>query len=320
MQSTGVRSSPRARAAATRIAPALRVVERSGYWPRLFRAIGRRQHPVVLGFGEYQPDEHDVVVATYEKSGTNWMLQLVHQLATSGTGEFEHVHDVAPWPDGPSNLIPAVPLSLPTWQGTDAGLRPVKTHLARSGVPLTDAGRYVVVVRDPKDVLVSQYHFIRAILLGPLMPSPATWLDLFLGEDGFGEGRGGPWPEHVDGWWRERHRPNVLVLRYEEMLADLPAAIRQVAQLMRVELDDLALQRVHENSTFSAMRRIERCFSLGPLTPLGEPGGAMLRRGVAGDAKELLTADQRERIDDHCQRALVRLGSDFPYGQVYRRK
>ena len=31
-------------------------------------------------FKGYEPTEHDVFVVTYVKSGTNWMMQLVHQL------------------------------------------------------------------------------------------------------------------------------------------------------------------------------------------------------------------------------------------------
>ena len=29
-------------------------------------------------FGDYQPTQHDVIVATYPKSGTYWMIQIAH--------------------------------------------------------------------------------------------------------------------------------------------------------------------------------------------------------------------------------------------------
>ena len=311
-----VRSSRAARALARLAVPVLRLVERAGQWPRLMRALARRA-PAEHDFGTYLPDEHDVVVATYDKSGTNWMMQIVHQVATHGHGSFAHIHDVAPWPDAPGGPEQGVALDEPTWRGAATGQRPVKTHLPRGRTPLSDAARYVVVVRDPKDVAVSGYHFIRDVLLGPLMPRPATWVDQFLGEQGMRPSLG-PWPAHVDGWWRERHRPNVLVVRYEELKADLPGGIRRVAQLMGVTLDARSAERVRANCTFEAMRAIADRFSLGPFTPLGEPGGRMIRRGGAGTSGELLTAEQRRRIDDHCERALARLGSDFPYAELYR--
>ena len=313
-----VRSSRSARAVAHGIVPLLRLVESTGQWPRLFQAAARRA-PAGNDFGDYLPDEHDVVVATYDKSGTNWMMQIIHQIATSGHGSFEHVHDVAPWPDAPGGPGQAVALSEPTWRGTVTEQRPVKTHLSRSRTPLTDAARYVVVVRDPKDVAVSGYHFIRDIMFGPLMPRPATWVDQFLSDQGMRPSLG-PWPAHVDGWWRERHRPNVLVMRYEELKQDLSGGIRRVADLMGVTLDAEATERVRAHCTFEAMRAIADRFNLGPYSPLGEPGGRMIRRGAAGTSRELLTRDQRRRIDAHCEHALERLGSDFPYAQFYRER
>src|SRR5262245_12772050 len=50
-------------------------------------------------FKNYTPTGHDVFVATYVKSGTNWMMQIAHQLVNHGRGKFEHIHCVVPWPD-----------------------------------------------------------------------------------------------------------------------------------------------------------------------------------------------------------------------------
>ena len=50
-------------------------------------------------FQNYTPGAQDVFVATYAKSGTNWMMQIVTQLAWRGRAEFEHIHEFVPWPD-----------------------------------------------------------------------------------------------------------------------------------------------------------------------------------------------------------------------------
>ena len=36
---------------------------------------------------------------TYAKSGTNWMMQIAHQLIYHGNGEYDHLHEIVPWPD-----------------------------------------------------------------------------------------------------------------------------------------------------------------------------------------------------------------------------
>ena len=47
----------------------------------------------------YVPGKQDVFVMTYSKSGTNWMMQIAHQLIYHGRGEYDHIHSVVPWPD-----------------------------------------------------------------------------------------------------------------------------------------------------------------------------------------------------------------------------
>ncbi|HIF91534.1 MAG: hypothetical protein ABGX04_16845 [Myxococcales bacterium] len=39
----------------------------------------------------YEPTEHDVFVATFGKSGTNWMMQISQQISHYGEAEFEHI-------------------------------------------------------------------------------------------------------------------------------------------------------------------------------------------------------------------------------------
>lgn len=87
---------------------------------------------------------------------------------------------------------------------------------------------------------------------------------------------------------------------------------------MGVDLDADAQERVRSHCTFEAMRAVGERFDLGPFTPLGSRETRMVRRGAAGGSAELLTDQQRHRIDDHCESALRQLGSDFPYAEVYR--
>jgi len=52
----------------------------------------------------YEPTRHDVFVSTFAKSGTNWMMQIAHQVSFRGEGDYEHIHDVVCWPDmGPKS-------------------------------------------------------------------------------------------------------------------------------------------------------------------------------------------------------------------------
>ena len=89
------------------VAPMVYVFEGLGVTERVLRNAHADQQKRLVKknpFKSYVPDEHDVIVATYAKSGTNWMMQIAHQLLFHGKGEFHHIHDVVPWPDSPPPL------------------------------------------------------------------------------------------------------------------------------------------------------------------------------------------------------------------------
>ena len=45
----------------------------------------------------------DVVISVPPKSGTNWMMNIVHQLRSGGDGEFSDIYHEVPWLE----LVPA---------------------------------------------------------------------------------------------------------------------------------------------------------------------------------------------------------------------
>jgi hypothetical protein len=282
-------------------------------WPRsLSRAMTR-----FLGTfpKDYVPTEHDVFICSYFKSGTNWTMQIATQIAYRGRAAFEHIHELVPWPDIPDKAGFALPMSDDRPRAAcPTGLRVIKTHLALGPVPYSPAARYVCVVRDPKDVFVSSYHFIRSMALGPAMPSVRGWLDAYLSPDT----ALGSWAEHLHSYWSIRDRANVLFLTYEQMRADLPGTVDSIAGLMGVALAADERAAVVEQSTFTHMKTISRKFdAVGSPWASGGGAGAMMRRGERGTSGELLSAADQRRIDDFWRAELKRIGSDFPYDEAF---
>ena len=249
-------------------------------------------------FGSYTPNEHDVVVATYAKSGTNWMMQIAHQLAFHGKGEFDHIHCVVPWPDSPPPLgrysIPVEDTSV--WKASPEQKRVIKTHLNWELIPYSEKARYIVVIRDPKDIFVSNYRFAQQ-MMGPAMPLVDTWFKLFLSR---GFPVGGSWAVNTAGYWAERSRPNVLITSFKSMKRDLDATVRGVAKFMEVMLPEPVLQEVAAKSSFEYMKKIDKKFHVWKVIPWGTPM-TMIRKG-----------SQRE-IDRYFRAELQSLGSNFPY-------
>jgi aryl sulfotransferase len=293
--------------------PLAKTLELAGIWPRLLFKASRRSARDAC-FADYRPTGHDVFACSGFKSGTTWLLQIAVQIAYLGQAEFDNIHSVVPWPDAPlpfqGRIIPLADDS--PARRAPTRLRIIKTHLHQQLVPRCSEARYLVMVRDPKDVIVSGYHFFRSLLLGPLMPSVRHWVDLSLSADS----PLGPWSRHLASYWRVRNEPNVLFLTYEDLSADPRGVIQQIARFMNVDLDTRQLEAVMRAATFEEMRRLNDRFDPGRVVPWGK-AHSMLRKGRPGEAAELLSPELRQRIDDHSRMELRRLMCDFPYDLAY---
>lgn len=264
-------------------------------------------------FKGYRPTKHDVLVCTYAKSGTYWTLQIAHQIAHRGQGEFEHIHEVVPWPEAPMPNVTKLANELPA-RTAPTGLRVIKTHLESQYVPYSPEAKYIIVVRDPKDIFVSSYFFSQGMISGPMVPV-AEWLDLFL----FGTFQYGSWAEQVAGYWPWRTRDNVLFLTFEEMKANHADVVRRIAAFMGVTLTDEEFTQVVEKSQFQYMKRIDEKFTPQRPWPFNKrlAGFAVMRKGARGGSSELLSPEQQAQIDQRMKAELQRYGCDFPYAQMF---
>jgi hypothetical protein len=297
--------------------PFIRTVERLGGTERMFRGGYARQLKKLEKknpFRGYEPGPQDVFVMTYAKSGTNWMMQIAHQLIYHGKGEYEHIHSVIPWPDTqamqPAMRRYAIPLKEANhWETSPERRRVIKTHYNWDLLPHSDMARYIAVIRDPKDIFVSNYLFVRDGVFGRAMPSVDTWFKLYLSQDFI---LGGSWAVNAAGYWAERHRPNVLIVSFKSMKQDLRGTVVRVADFLNIRVSDAVIDDVCRQSSFEYMKKIDEKFRIGKMIPWRRPG-TMIRKGAEGSASELLSPERQRQVDQHFIAELKQLGSDFPY-------
>ncbi len=296
------------------LASIVQLAKRIGLSKQVVRLAFRRlfsEKAKARSFTGYEPDEHDVFVTTFAKSGTNWMMQIAQQIAHRGAAEFEHIHQLVPWPDSPGPGPVALDDPAPR-DASPTGLRVIKTHLEPEFVPYAEGARYLTMIRDPKEVLVSSYYFLGGILDILDRVTIHDWFDLFMAPDALAT----QWARHSAGYWSWRDRTNVVVITYPEAVAEPRVAVERVARVMGVDLNEAELAAVLERSSFAYMKAHESQFA-PPRPVFGGDRPLMVRRGEPGGSAELLDATQQVEIDRRCRAELARLGSDFPYAEAF---
>jgi len=185
----------------------------------------------------------DTFLVSYPKSGNTWARFLIaHLVRPNEKIDFSNVNRVIPGPEVTRNRD-LIRLPRP---------RIVKSHQYFD----PRYPRIIYIVRDPRDVVVSQYHFQRKRkLLADHFPL-TEFVRLFLaGETCFY----GSWGEHVASWLATRHgTPGFLLLRYEDMIQDTAQELSKVACFLNLPATPDLLERAVDRSSADRMRQLEK--------------------------------------------------------------
>ena len=192
----------------------------------------------------YRPQPSDLFITPFAKCGTTWLQQIVHGLRTQGDMDFDDISRVIPW------LEMAHRQELDLYAPQRGDFQAFKCHLSWLKIP--KGGRYIVSFRDPKDALVSMY----AMLDGWHWQAGAISITDYARHfylRAQGDGWNGSYWGHLVSWWEQRHNPNVLLLSYEGMKADLPATVQTIADFLAIDLDPALHELVVKQASFDFM-------------------------------------------------------------------
>jgi hypothetical protein len=234
----------------------------------------------------YKPHANDIFIVSYPKSGTTWMQMILYQLLTRGEMDFRHLGDIFPyWDDLETDI------DTPKLQDRPSIPRVFKSHFRYRDNP-KGAAHYVYVVRDGLDVAVSAYYHARKFGLDD--PFESFFRHKYMTGSIVAEIAGGAsWFEHVAEWVENRRGLNVLIVRYEDLSADLPGSIRRVAEFCGIEIPPEEWPRVIGNCSFQFMRQYES--KLDPLQvarqDISEQDRHFIRRGARDQWRDSISQE-----------------------------
>uniref|UniRef100_A0A8C6T2T7 Sulfotransferase n=1 Tax=Neogobius melanostomus TaxID=47308 RepID=A0A8C6T2T7_9GOBI len=246
----------------------------------------------------------DVLIATYPKSGTTWMQELVC-LIMSG-GDPESVETSPNWVRVP-------------WLETDhripLELRPsprlLATHFSHRMMPQSFyqvKPKVIYVMRNPKDVCTSDYYFH---IMSSFLVTPSSKRD-FLHKFLEGKMIYGSWFDHVKSWLSAADTHRIMYICYEEMIEDLRGAVGRISKFLDKPLEQEVIEQIADRCVFDNMKKNNMSnYSTAPPEILDQSKGTFMRKGVAGDWKNFLTVAEAEHFDAVYEKEMKGVGHEL---------
>ncbi|WP_340644856.1 sulfotransferase domain-containing protein [Phenylobacterium sp.] len=283
-------------------------------WPRKTREL-HNHHMNSTVWNDFAFRDDDVIVATYAKSGTTWTQQIVGQLIHGGREDIA-MHELSPWLDlriMPPEAIAAV--------AAQPHRRVMKTHLPVDALVFSPRAKYLYIGRDGRDVLWSLHNhhahgnelFFGALndtpgRVGPPLP-PAdpdirSYFNTWLAQDGYPF-----WSfwDSITSWWAIRDLPNVKLVHFDALKADLAGEMKSIADFLEVDIPAAQWPDVVAHCTFDYMKA--NAEKVAPLGGALFEGGAstFINKGTNGRWRDVLSAQESAAYE---AMALEKLGPD----------
>lgn len=265
-------------------------------------------------WNDFRFRDDDIIIATYAKSGTTWVQQIISQLLFDGPEDLE-VAEMSPWLD---LRVPPKDVKLAAVEA-QTHRRFIKTHLPVDALVFSERAKYLYIGRDGRDVVWSLYNhhananedWYHALndapdRVGPPIepppPSVVQYYQEWLDGDGYPF-----WPfwQHVRSWWAIRELPNVYLLHFANLKRDMPGEIRRLARFLDIPINEERWESILHHCSFDYMKA-----NATRSVPLGGAfwdGGAetFIHKGTNGRWRDHLSADEAREYET---RALQELG------------
>ena len=272
-------------------------------WPKKTRELESNHFDSTI-WNDFPFRDDDIIIATYAKTGTTWVQQIVSQLLFNGETGLP-VADMSPWMD---LRVPPKEVKLPEVEA-QTHRRFIKTHLPVDASVYSEKAKYIYIARDGRDVLWSLYNhhstandfWYHALndtpgLVGPPIGKPVEdivqyyheWLD----QDGYPF-----WSfwENIRTWWEIKDLPNLMMLHFSNLKEDMPGQMRRIAAFLDIPIDETKWDEIVHHCSFDYMKA-----NATPAVPLGGAfwdGGAenFIYKGENGRWRDRLTDAESEK-------------------------
>jgi len=266
----------------------------------------------------YKPRSGDIIIGTAPKVGTHWTLQIVSLLVFQSPEPRDLAF--APWLD--AQFLAPLDEVLKKIE-SQAHRRILFTHLPFDAMPIYDEVKYIHVARDGRDACMSLLNHVSNMTTGhfdriaengrdgdtmqrAMQESPRGPREFFLNWI-----EAGTTPDRADwffnterSYWSERHRPNLLLVHFNDLKTDLSVEMRRISAFLEISVKEAIWPDLVEAATFDSMKR-NGAQILAKLEHLFRGGHeTFLHKGTNERWRDVLTEADLALYEKHAHSAL----------------
>jgi hypothetical protein len=178
--------------------------------------------------------------------------------------------------------------------------------------------RVIHLVRDPRDVAVSFYHYcLKTRVLSDGFPLDDFVTRFIAAKVVPYADRLGSWEDHTASWLRMRQgRNNYHLIRYEDLLANPQGELAKLAAILKIDLSPERVERAIQLSSAKNMRTLERQqWQQWTATKGTREDIPFVREAKAGGWRNHLSSASVEQIESTWGATIEALGYELSAGQ-----
>ncbi|HEX5097197.1 MAG TPA: sulfotransferase domain-containing protein [Acidimicrobiia bacterium] len=259
----------------------------------------------------------DIIITTPAKCGTTWTQMICALLILQTTTFDQPLGVISPWPDMLTRNIDDIVADLDAQRHR----RFIKSHTPLDGLPDEPGITYIGVGRDPRDACLSwdnhasnndaiamftARHYAVGLddIADELAKGPPerpedpmerfwNWMDDDASPNEAFNLAG--LVHHLSQMWARRHEPNVILLRYEDLEADLEGEMRRLAARLGVAVDEPRWPELVAAASFANMRANADTIAPESSQKLWHDNRQFFNTGHSGGWQDLLDSDDVAR-------------------------
>ncbi|MGA8762678.1 MAG: sulfotransferase domain-containing protein [Candidatus Sulfotelmatobacter sp.] len=228
----------------------------------------------------------DAFVGSYPRSGSTWLRFMLLEILAGQASGFSNTNEMLPDVGKHERGAPVLP----------GNGRLIKTHEPFRA----EYKKAIFLVRDPRDVALSEFAFHRA--LGLAGDNFDSYLELFL--------RGsvnpfGSWVSHTNSWLdaADSGRAEILLVNFEQLKRTPEPELDRIVDFLGMPEVKPRIPAAIENNSLARMKEKEKA------TPQRTSAkGRFIRSGSTGGWQSALTARQAQLVQQYAGNVLARLG------------